>query len=91
MNLLINLLKKDSITCGLKESKTTNSLYFLCQFEGHNHPKIWVRVADHKANIQRAKTQGIDIDVQCIKPENLAKRIKTALLRRFSNPRKRRI
>ena len=73
----------------LIESQTTSSLYFKCQFVGHNHPKVSVRFADHdgaqnnKAHLQYRIDDGkqeilsIATDITCL------------LLRKFSNWRKR--
>lgn len=86
---LISILKKNDVNVVLIESQSTSSLYLKCQFVGHNHPKVRVRLADHEGATNNKAHLQYRIDLDNHEILSVATDITCLLLRKFSNWRKR--
>ncbi len=98
MNFVLTLLQNlraKGLQVVQKESQTSNSIYLLVYLNGSlKHPVIKLRLSDHPANEVRLKTMDVDIDLPLStkrSPKQLAIEVKTMIMRRLANHRKRKL
>lgn len=93
---IVSLIEANGIKVIQKGNFAGDSVYLRCQLFERNHPHIIVRISNHAPNSFRVRKQGLDVNVRIdtgkkIHIPSLVKDITVCLMRRWANPKGKRV